>query len=221
MNLRNWKSWAAIAAVLIALVVLWAVAARGMLANGDAEPPSQRIARVNTAAAPSAGLEIPPLRVDLLAAETGVLNSRRNLFAFVEPPPPPPPKPPPPPPPPPDRDGDGVPDFRDNCPDVPNPDQQDIDRDGVGTACEDGPETAPPPPPPTPPPFPYTYLGSFGRAPRPIAVFAKGEEILNVRVGDTFGDGKFILRNIGIESADIGFSGFPASERKRVAIGSK
>ncbi len=36
-----------------------------------------------------------------------------------------------------DRDGDGVPDNEDNCPDHPNPDQEDADGDGIGDACED------------------------------------------------------------------------------------
>ena len=36
----------------------------------------------------------------------------------------------------PDRDGDAVPDAEDNCPDVPNSDQTDGDRDGTGDACE-------------------------------------------------------------------------------------
>ncbi|MBI4701922.1 MAG: thrombospondin type 3 repeat-containing protein [Deltaproteobacteria bacterium] len=36
----------------------------------------------------------------------------------------------------PDGDGDGVTDELDNCPDVPNPDQEDADRDGEGDACE-------------------------------------------------------------------------------------
>jgi len=38
----------------------------------------------------------------------------------------------------PDRDLDGVIDSEDNCPDVPNPEQDDADDDGTGDACEDG-----------------------------------------------------------------------------------
>jgi hypothetical protein len=37
----------------------------------------------------------------------------------------------------PDRDGDGVPDQRDNCPDTANPDQADLDGDGIGAACDE------------------------------------------------------------------------------------
>ena len=35
-----------------------------------------------------------------------------------------------------DRDGDGIPDKKDNCPDTPNTDQQDGDRDKAGDACD-------------------------------------------------------------------------------------
>jgi hypothetical protein len=37
-----------------------------------------------------------------------------------------------------DRDHDFAPDCRDNCPNVPNPSQQDFDRDRQGDACETG-----------------------------------------------------------------------------------
>ncbi len=35
-----------------------------------------------------------------------------------------------------DRDGDGIPDDIDNCPDTPNPDQTDSDGDGIGDVCD-------------------------------------------------------------------------------------
>ncbi len=35
-----------------------------------------------------------------------------------------------------DVDGDGVPDVMDNCPSIPNPDQADLDQDGIGDSCE-------------------------------------------------------------------------------------
>jgi Ca2+-binding RTX toxin-like protein len=36
----------------------------------------------------------------------------------------------------PDRDGDGVPDSTDNCPNVANANQADVDHDGLGTVCD-------------------------------------------------------------------------------------
>ena len=35
-----------------------------------------------------------------------------------------------------DSDGDGIPDDVDNCPNTPNPDQEDLDGDGVGDSCD-------------------------------------------------------------------------------------
>jgi len=35
-----------------------------------------------------------------------------------------------------DRDGDGIPNAADNCPDAPNPDQADEENDGMGDACD-------------------------------------------------------------------------------------
>jgi hypothetical protein len=39
----------------------------------------------------------------------------------------------------PDTDGDSIPDSQDNCPDKPNTDQSDNDKDGTGDACDDEP----------------------------------------------------------------------------------
>jgi hypothetical protein len=52
-------------------------------------------------------------------------------------PPPDVPAPPPDVPAPADRDGDNIPDSRDNCGDIPNPDQRDTDGDRTGDACDD------------------------------------------------------------------------------------
>jgi hypothetical protein len=43
-----------------------------------------------------------------------------------------------------DRDGDGVPNLADDCPEAANPDQHDEDGDGVGDACDDCPTVADP-----------------------------------------------------------------------------
>ncbi len=41
-----------------------------------------------------------------------------------------------------DRDGDGVPDDADNCPQLADPDQTDTDGDGLGDACDPNPRNA-------------------------------------------------------------------------------
>jgi hypothetical protein len=231
MDWMNWKPWTAVAVILIAVFAIYTFAADD--SSTELAQPAPRPAPVQTtrttrttrpsargtqAELPPAGVE--PVRLDLLEAETGSYSSKRNLFAYKEPPPPPPPPAPKPPPPPPDQDKDGVPDFRDNCPTSPNPDQLDVDRDGIGAACESSPELPPPPPIPQPPQFPYKFIGTFGRPQNPIATFARDGEIVNARVGDVI-EGKFILRRIGIESAEIGFVGFPPSQTQRIPLGSQ
>jgi hypothetical protein len=78
-----------------------------------------------------------------------------------------------------------------------------------------------PPPPPTPTPKPpdiaFKFIGTFGPKDHPIAVVQQGDQVLNVRAGDTL-LGKFILRKVGYESIDVGFVGFPDSETRRVGI---
>ena len=78
-----------------------------------------------------------------------------------------------------------------------------------------------PPPPPTPTPHPpeiaFKFLGTFGPKDRPIAVVQQGDQVMNVRTGDTL-FGKFILRKVGYESIDVGFVGFPEAETRRLGI---
>jgi hypothetical protein len=225
MDWMNWKTWTTIGVILIAIFAIYAFAN----SHGDeplpapaaaAAPASPQKARVpQTASTPG----VPMLHSEWLDPQPGNYKIERNLFAFKEPPPPPPPPPPKVQPPPPDQDHDGIPDFRDNCPTVYNPDQKDSDNNGIGDACDTAWQELiklhpPPPPKPVPPQFTMKYIGTFGPAANPIATFEGNGEIVNVRVGETI-DGKFILRSIGIESVEIGFVGFPADEKTRVALG--
>lgn len=220
MDLRNWKNWVLIGAILVAVVAIYAFSNPAESLRTQEEVPETVIATNTLSPEVERPLARSRIDLELLEPVPVTYESGRNLFDYVDPPPPPappapaPPPTPEPPPPPPDRDGDGVPDARDNCPEVPNPDQRDIDRDGIGTACETTREVAPPPPLPV---FDYQYLGRFGPDERLIAVFSKGDQIVNVVEGQTFGD-KFILRKIGVESVDIGFVNFPADRTRRVPL---
>lgn len=220
MDWMNWKTWAAVALILIAVFAIYVFAApdqRGDEATDLREPGAATASKPNAVALPAATIGLEPVHKEWIEPQPGRYRSARNLFAFVEPPPPPAPAPPPPPP---DKDKDGVPDFKDNCPDKYNPDQADLDHNGAGDICQANfvPPPPPPPPAPVPPAFDYKYVGTFGSARNPLAAFTRNGEIINVRVGDTI-DNKFILRSIGIESVEIGFVGFPATERQRIPIG--
>lgn len=215
MNWMNWKTWTTAGVIIVVAFAIYAFAA----SHPAAEPlPVTSTRTVDTT--PRLAVRTPgvdPIQWDKLEPQVGSYSSQRNLFDYPVPPPPPPPVPPPPPP---DADKDGVPDFQDNCPKMANADQADIDRDGIGAACDPG-EVAPPPPPPPepqPPAFPYKYIGTFGRASNPIATFARDGEIVNARVGDII-ENKFILRSVGMESVEIGFVGFPRDKTQRIAMG--
>lgn len=88
--------------------------------------------------------------------------------------------------------------------------------------------TPPPPAPPPPPPLPVVpqppeidlaLLGVLGPERRRIAVLTDGELLINVLKGDVI-DGKFIVHQIGYESIDFKFVGFPEVDPARVEIGS-
>ena len=223
MDWMNWKTWTVAAVVLIAVFAIYTfaspdgndagavIAPRGAVGTTGPKTP-----RPKPVLAPPG---VDPVRLDLLEAESGSYKSERNLFAYKAPPPPPPIAAPPPPAPPPDQDKDGVPDFRDNCVSTPNPDQQDVDRDGIGAVCDE-PEVPPPPPPPVPPQFMWKFIGMFGRPQSPIATFTREGEIVNARAGEII-EGKFILRRIGIESVEIGYVGFPPDITLRVPLGAQ
>ncbi len=218
MDWTSWKTWSVVALILFAAFAIYTFASTQNAASSDADP---------IAATPGGGRAprvqpnmpgVPSIHTEWLDGQTGSYRSARNLFTFKEPPPPPPP---PPPPAPPDRDKDGIPDFKDNCPDKYNPDQVDLDKNGIGDACQTTPVVVPPPPPPpppTPPAFPYKFIGTFGNRANPIATFSGNGEIINAHAGDTIAD-KFILRAIGVESVDIGYVGFPPDTKTRIALG--
>ena len=71
---------------------------------------------------------------------------------------------------------------------------------------------------PLPPEVDVTFLGTFGPANRQIAVFYDGESIFNAGRGDVLNE-KFQVVEIGLESVDLGFVGFPDEPPARLAIG--
>lgn len=223
MNWMNWKTWTTAGLIMIVLFAIYTFASPESRNDQPAAPQAVRSAARGSAAVQQASYGgIESVHTEWLDAQSGSYKSERNLFAYKEPPPPPPP---PAPKPLPDKDHDGIPDVKDNCPNVANPDQADSDHNGIGDACDSAwqafikehPPAPPPPPKPVPPTFDYRYIGTFGSQANPIATFNRSGEIVNVRVGDTI-DGKFILRSIGIESVEIGFVGFPPDVRQRVAL---
>lgn len=73
----------------------------------------------------------------------------------------------------------------------------------------------PPPPPPQPPPIPFTFIGYLGPPEGRIGVFMVGQELLLAKSGERIQQ-RFIVKEVGYESAEIGFDGF--TETKRIAL---
>jgi hypothetical protein len=71
---------------------------------------------------------------------------------------------------------------------------------------------------PQPPQFTLQYLGKFGPPERPIAVFTDGKNILNVQEGEVIQD-RFIVGQIGFESVEIQFVGFPNWPPQKLPVG--
>jgi hypothetical protein len=78
-------------------------------------------------------------------------------------------------------------------------------------------------PKPPPPPFDREYIGHFGPIDLQIVAFRKSgaspelSEVEVVRVGDVIDD-IFIVRDVGLESVEIGFVGYDPSEDTRVPL---
>lgn len=198
---------AALAAVLILAVVKWggkgssgasrAAASRVAGPAAPANPEEERPAAFR--ARPRSGKEksVSPEDVPFISVEDlnpprarGTGTSGRNIFDFRAPTVPPPPTPTPAPPPPP----------------------------APGSAVFVGPL---PPPAPTPTPVPpdinFKFIGTFGPRDSPIAVLLLENQLLNAHAGDVVFD-RFILRNVGYESVDVGFVGYSPTVTKRLGI---
>jgi hypothetical protein len=144
--------------------------------------------------------EVLDLRVADLQARPHDYRPGRDPWRFAEPPPPPPPPPPPQP-----------------TAEQIRAQQEEAERLRLmqEEAARRAAELAAIP---KPPPFTMKCLGKFGPAARPIAVFTNGKDILNVQQGEVI-EGKFIVSQIGFESVEIRFVGFPNEPAQRLPIG--
>jgi hypothetical protein len=75
------------------------------------------------------------------------------------------------------------------------------------------------PPRPRPPAIEFQFLGRFGPKRRPIAVFLDqdGETLYNALEGDVL-KGRFQVAQIGLESVQIAFVGFPDEPPTKLAV---
>jgi len=183
-------------AALLALRVAW----RLIPSNGAAEAAGSAVARTGARrgadpSRPSGAIpaEIVTLRTDLLeAGPTRDLEVGRDPFRFAPLAPPPPPGP--------------------SAEELARRRREEEERQRLAEQelVARGPQ---------PPEVDLRFLGSFGPRQRRIAVFsdATGANVYNAREGDTVDD-RFVVENIGYESVDIGFVGFPDVPARRLGI---
>ncbi|HXO30069.1 MAG TPA: hypothetical protein VOA80_22155 [Thermoanaerobaculia bacterium] len=149
-------------------------------------------------AAPGAPQNVEPLRLAALSQVPPGFTTGRDPWRFVEPPPPPPPK-----------------------PRVPSAAEQRAMREAEEARqrqlAEAARRAAIDAATPKPPPFTWSYLGNFGPSSLRIAVFTDGKRVWNARQGETL-ENKFIVAQIGYESVDIRFVGFPDVPAERLAV---
>ncbi|HYL04445.1 MAG TPA: hypothetical protein VE075_00290 [Thermoanaerobaculia bacterium] len=162
----------------------------GVASASDAAP--------GTATAQTAQL-VETLHLDALGRTPPGFTTGRNPWRFVEPPPPPPPPPPKPP---------SAAELRA---------RQEAEEAARRLAEEQARLAAIEAAKPKPPPFTWSYLGNFGPPNQRIAVFTDGQRVWNARQGETL-EKKFIVTQIGYESVDIGFVGFPEVPATRLAV---
>ena len=157
-----------------------------------------RIGGFAVVSASDAAQSVEPLRLAALSRTPPGFTTGRDPWRFVEPPPPPPPK-----------------------PRVPTAAELKAMREAeearLRQLAEQARLKAIDDATPKPPPFTWSYLGNFGPSSQRIAVFTDGKRVWNARQGETL-ENKFIVAQIGYESVDIRFVGFPDVPAARLAV---
>jgi hypothetical protein len=168
---------------------------------GMAAEPAQARPRTGSFAvvsASDAAQSVEPLRLAALSRTPPGFTTGRDPWRFVEPPPPPPPK-----------------------PRVPSAAElramREAEEARLRQLAEQARLKAIDDATPKPPPFTWSYLGNFGPSSQRIAVFTDGKRVWNARLGETL-ENKFIVAQIGYESVDIRFVGFPDVPAERLAV---
>lgn len=144
--------------------------------------------------------EVKELRLADLQGEPRTYTPGRDPWRFVDPPPPPPPPPPP---------GPSPEDIR-RMREAEERARLQREAEAARLAAEAA--------KPKPPQFTLRYLGKFGPSDSPIGIFTDGKNIYNVQEGGVI-QGKFIVAQLGFESVEIQFVGFPDWPAQRIGVG--